>query len=82
MVTRRLLVIGPDRSLSERRPEVAHVLLGLLQKRPQCFAHIGQPQLISLGEPPTIAVQLAFLQLEVGLQSTLARLIRAQGPDG
>jgi hypothetical protein len=36
LVAGRLLVIGPDSSLAERRPEVAHVLLRLPQQRSQC----------------------------------------------
>ncbi len=50
---------------AERRAEVASVLLGLLQEGSKGLSHIRQSELRRLLDPLTVAIQLAFLELEV-----------------
>jgi hypothetical protein len=48
--------------------QLPHVVLRLLQQRPQCLGYVWQPQIVGLGHPLPVAIQLTLLQFHVGLQ--------------
>ena len=55
-------------SVPQRRLEVAHVLLGLLEQGAQGLGHVGQFELVGLGEALAVALELVALETQVGLE--------------
>ncbi len=58
------------------------MLVCLLELRAQGFGHVGQPEVRSLAEPPSVTLELALLETQVGSQRLTALRILHRGHRG